>query len=85
MNLRDGQIRWRQRGFGKGSVLGVGERILILGEGGACALAEASPEKYIEIARFDFSNDRCWTVPVVAHGLLYLRDQKTLACFDVRR
>jgi outer membrane protein assembly factor BamB len=84
MNLRDGSIHWRQRGFGKGSVLGVGKRLLVLGEGGSCAVAEATPEKYSEVARFEFSNERCWSVPVVAHGLLYLRDQRTLACYDVK-
>ncbi len=84
LNLRDGKIPWRQRKFGKGSILGVGGRLLVLGESGVCALADVSPHGYREIARFTFSDERCWTVPVVAHGLLYLRDQKTLACFDVR-
>ncbi len=83
LNLRDGAVHWKKRGFGKGSLLGVGGQLLVLGEGGACALAEASPKEYREIARFPFSDERCWTAPTVAHGLLYLRDQKTLACFDV--
>lgn len=85
MKWRTGEILWKARGFGKGSVLGVGDKLLILGESGVCALAEASPERYKEISRFEFSQERCWSVPVVAHGLLYLRDQKVLACFDVRR
>ena len=84
MNLRSGKILWRERGFGKGSVLGVGNRLLVLGENGACVLAEVAP-KFKELARFSFADERCWSVPVVAHGLLYLRDQKTLACFDVKK
>jgi len=84
MDLRSGKILWRERGFGKGSVLGVGNRLLVLGENGACVLAEIAP-KFKELARFSFSDERCWSVPVAAHGLLYLRDQKTLACFDVTK
>lgn len=83
LKLRTGEILWKKRGFGKGSVLGAGESLIIMGESGVCALADASPDAYRERARFEFSNERCWSAPVLAHGRLYLRDQKTLACFDV--
>lgn len=84
LDLKSGTIHWRQRGFGKGSLLGVGDQLLVLGENGECVLADVSAAGFQEKARFHFSDERCWSVPVVSKGRLYLRDQKTLACYDVK-
>lgn len=78
MDLRTGVIRWQQEGFNRGSLLLVGDRLLILGENGTLALADASAEGYHEIARCEpFGKDqpRCWTMPVIAGDRLYLRGQ----------
>jgi hypothetical protein len=86
MNLRTGAIHWKERDFDKGSVLLVNDHLVILGETGVVALAEATPELYREKARFTFSNaGKCWAAPVVVDGRLYLRDQTRIACFDVGR
>lgn len=87
MNFRTGAVLWKERGFDKGSVLLVDDRLIIYGEkDGVIALAETNPQEYREISRFAFSTQRasCWSVPVVANGRLYVRDQRKLACFDVK-
>jgi outer membrane protein assembly factor BamB len=53
----------------------------------AVALIEASPEGYREVGRFqppDQSGSDSWPHPVVANGRLYLRDQATLLCYEVK-
>jgi outer membrane protein assembly factor BamB len=84
MELRTGKVLWRQRGFNKGSVLGVGGRLLVLGENGVLALAEPNPEKFTQLAGFTISQTRCWAPPALADGKLYVRDQEFIMCFDLK-
>src|SRR5262249_30400771 len=76
MDLLTGEIRWKQGGFGKGSLTAADGHLVILGEYGRLAVADATPEEYRETASFGFSQSRCWTVPVIANGRLYLRDEE---------
>jgi outer membrane protein assembly factor BamB len=85
LDLLTGQIRWRKGGFRKGSLTIAGGHLIILGEYGELAVAEAMTEEYREVAAFQFSDQKCWTVPVVANGRLYLRDEKRVVCYDLRR
>jgi outer membrane protein assembly factor BamB len=78
LNLRTGEQCWQKEGFDRGSLLLVGDRLVVLGENGTLALAEATSRGYEELARTrPFGNDqfRCWTMPVLAGGRLYLRGQ----------
>ena len=79
-----GEEQWRHRGFQKGSLLLADGYLIILGEGGKLALAEANPSEYREKARFQLFDDKCWTVPTLAGGRLYLRNQKEMVCLDLR-
>ena len=79
-----GEEQWRQRGFKKGSLLLADGYLIILGEGGKLALAEANPTEYREKALFQLFDDKCWTVPTLAGGKLYLRTQKEMVCLDLR-
>jgi outer membrane protein assembly factor BamB len=85
LELRTGKVLWAQRGFQKGSLLIADGRLIVLGENGELALAEATPEGYREQARFRLTRRKCWTVPVLAHGRLYVRDQNEVFCLDLRR
>ncbi|MBI3410717.1 MAG: PQQ-binding-like beta-propeller repeat protein [Planctomycetes bacterium] len=85
MEFRTGKVLWDQRDFGKGSLLVADGNLVILGETGLVALAEATPAGYREISRFTFSEGRCWSVPVVANGRMYIRDEEKVVCYDVRR
>ena len=84
IEVNTGKEQWRQRGFKKGSLLLADDHLIILGEGGKLALAEANPNEYREKARFQLFDDKCWTVPTLAGGKLYLRNQKEMVCLDLR-
>ncbi|MBX9679298.1 MAG: PQQ-like beta-propeller repeat protein [Gemmataceae bacterium] len=84
MDFRTGKIEWRQRGFGKGSVLAIGNRLGILSEKGEFVLADANPKEFQELARFSFTDERSWTMPTIAANRLYLRNEKIVACFDMK-
>lgn len=85
LDFRTGKALWKESGFRKGSLTIADGHLFILGEDGKLALATATPDRYEEKARFRFSGNRCWTVPVVANGKLYVRDEETLVCYDIRK
>ncbi len=79
-----GEEQWQHRGFSKGSLLLADGHLIILGEAGKLALVEATPGEYREKALFQLFDDKCWTVPTLASGKLYLRTQKEIVCLDLR-
>ncbi len=86
MDVRTGKVKWEQSGFQKGSLLRVDDSLLVLGEYGKLALVEATPEEYREKASASpLGRRRCWTMPALADGQLYLRDEAKVMCLKVRR
>jgi outer membrane protein assembly factor BamB len=88
MDLRTGAVRWRHRDFLQGSLLRVDERLLVLGGDGKLALVEADPSGFrgqIFHRPGQPSRGRWWTVPVLAGGKLYLRDEEEVLCLDLRK
>ena len=81
-----GEIAWRDRSVGKGSLVYADGNLYCFSETGVVGLVEASPAGYKEKGRFRIPQDSLptWTHPVVAGGRLYLRDQDTIYAFDVR-
>lgn len=86
MNFETGDIAWKQRGFGCGSLMIADGKLLILGEGGDLVLAKGSHTAYEELARTPFLNGRCWTVPVLFERRIYGRNAAgKLICVDVSK
>lgn len=86
MKFDTGEIAWRDRSVGKGSLVYADGRLYCFSENGVVGLVEATPTGYVEKGRFRIPQDSLptWTHPVVAGGRLYLRDQDTIYAFDVR-
>jgi outer membrane protein assembly factor BamB len=84
MEFRTGAVRWRRGGFGKGSLLAADGHLVILGENGRLALAEATPAGYREQASVQVSDNRCWAAPALAGGRLYVRDDEQVTCLDLK-
>ena len=85
LSFRTGKVRWKERGFGKGSLLLVDGQLIVLGEEGKVAVAAATPEAFQVKSTFQFSENRCLSAPVLAHGKLYLRDESELVCFRLKK
>jgi outer membrane protein assembly factor BamB len=86
MKFDNGEIAWRDRSVGKGSLVFADGNFYLFSENGVVGLAEATPTGYKEKGRFRIQQGSLptWTHPVVAGGRLYLRDQDTIYAFDVR-
>jgi len=79
--VEDGKQLWAKRGFGKGSLILSGDKLLILGDKGELALAKATPEGYQEIASHPCLDGKSWTAPVLAGGIVYLRNHSQIAAY----
>ena len=81
-----GEIAWRDRSVGKGSLVYADGRLYCFSEQGVMGLVEATPTGYVEKGRFRIQQGELptWTHPVVAGGRLYIRDQDTIYAYDVR-
>ena len=88
LDIETGALFWRDRSIRKGSLTFADNRLYIFSERGEVALVEPSRAGYQERGRFRFpeadrSRRNSWSHPVVANGLLYLRDQDVLLAYDI--
>jgi outer membrane protein assembly factor BamB len=86
MKFDTGEVAWKDRSVGKGSLVYADGNLYALSENGVVGLIEATPAGYREKGRFRIAQDSLptWTHPVIAGGRLYLRDQDTIYAYDVR-
>jgi len=92
LDFKTGEVLWNERDSDKrrvtkGSVAFADGRIYYRTEEGPIVLIEPSRKEYLEHGRFnqpDRTDKPAWAHPVVANGKLYIRDQDTLFCYDVK-
>ena len=72
--------------MGKSSLTYADGMLYVLSENNQVALADATPDAYREKGRFSIEDQGrpSWAHPVVCGGRLYIRNQGTLTCYDVR-
>ncbi len=87
MKLTTGEVAWKNRSVGKGTVLYADGHLYCMGEDGTIGLVEATPSDYKEKSRFTIPKGSypTWTPPVIANGKLYLREQDTLYCYNIKK
>jgi outer membrane protein assembly factor BamB len=85
LNLEDGSIQWKERGYDNGQVMLLPDQnlLVVLTEKGAVALVNADPKKRTEVARFQAIQGKTWNHPVIAHGKLFVRNGVEMACFQL--
>ena len=85
VELRTGKVRWNQDQFRAGTVTLVGDRLLIVREGGEMILAPASPDGFKPIARAQILPATIRAYPAVSDGFVYVRNENTLVSLDLRQ
>jgi outer membrane protein assembly factor BamB len=86
LDFATGRLLWRDRSVGKGTLTYADGNLYLLGEDNLVGLAAASPAGYQERGRFHIPDQGLpsWAHPVVSGGRLYIRNQGTLAAYDIR-
>jgi outer membrane protein assembly factor BamB len=83
IDVASGQERWKERGLGHGSLILADGHLIVLSETGTLVLAEASPAGYKPKATAPVLSGRCWTMPTLANGVLYVRNQDEMLALSV--
>jgi outer membrane protein assembly factor BamB len=94
LDFKTGKVLWdareadeREKKVEKGAIAMADGRLYYRTEKGTVLLIEPSGKEYVEKGRFE-QPDRtrlpAWAHPVIANGKLYIRDQDTLYCYDVK-
>jgi outer membrane protein assembly factor BamB len=81
-----GQVAWRDRSVGKGSLIYADERLYLYSEQGTVGLADASPTGYRERGRFSIqtTGPPTWSHPIITNGKLIIRDHDNVYAFDIK-
>ena len=72
-------------GFGGGTILLAGDKLLVLSESGELFIAPASPDGFAPMARSRILGATVRAYPAVAGGVLFARNQRELAAVDLRQ
>ena len=83
IDLRSGQIAWQDRNFARAQLLYADGKLIILDEDGTLGLATVSPQGLKVLARANVLTNLAWTPPTLVGTMLYVRDRKTLAAFEL--
>ncbi len=82
--LETGEEQWSKEGFGQGQLMMADGKLIVIAEDGRLIIAEATPDGYRETASTQLMDEKCWTVPVLSNGRIYVRDAAgNMACVDV--
>lgn len=92
---KTGEIQWTHAGLARTSLLYVDGHFVVLGEFGELHLMQATAESFTPMAKLDLSTlraappraslreDPYWSAPILSHGLLYVRGEGRLLCFEL--
>lgn len=85
VDLGTGSVKWGEKGFGQGSIIAAGDRLIVLSDKGELSVVRANPAKFELLAKSQVIGGKCWTGPVLSNGQIYVRNAKgELVCLDVK-
>ncbi|MDH3785112.1 MAG: PQQ-like beta-propeller repeat protein [Acidobacteriota bacterium] len=83
VNLRSGEIGWRERGFGRANCVEADGKLIILDEDGVLYLARATPEKLVVLGKTQLLKRVAWTVPTIVGKTMYVRDNAQILAVNL--
>jgi outer membrane protein assembly factor BamB len=83
VDLATGRERWSTNNFGCGGTILADGHLLVLKESGQLVLVRPATNAYLEVAKFQAVSGKCWSIPVLSGGRLYVRSTQQAASFDV--
>ena len=84
VEIATGKEKWSQPGFGSGgATILAGGRLVAQHDTGQLTLVDPQPDAYKQLGRIQPLAGKCWTMPAVANGKMFVRSTKQVVCLDV--
>jgi hypothetical protein len=84
IDVRTGQVVWRNRGVMRATAVFADGRFVLLDEDGNLALATPTAEGLTINSKVALLTSNSWTVPTLAGTTLYVRDRRQVMALDLR-
>jgi len=85
VDFATGEVNWSEPAVGSGALMAADGKLIVLGDRGELVVAPATPESFKPTARAQVLGGKCWTVPVLANGLIWCRNSRgDVVCVDAR-
>ena len=85
ISAENGEKQWVKRGLGKGSLIMVGDQLLVLSDKGKLVQVKAVADKYTEVTAFQAIEGKSWTAPSFSDGKLFVRNLSEMACYSYEK
>ena len=83
VDVETGERRWKGGRYGHGQLLLADGHLVVLSEKGKLVLVRATPERHEERAIFQAIKGKTWNHPVIANGVLLVRNHREMAAFEI--
>ena|ERR1051326_3325956 len=85
VDIATGEQKWSDPAVGSGALMAADGKLIALSDRGELLVAPASPAGFKPTARAQVFGGKCWTVPVLANGLIWCRNSRgDVVCANVR-
>ncbi len=84
IDVANAETKWRARGYGEGTLMIAGDYILALSDRGKLGLIEATTSAFNELGTVQALQGKCWTIPTLSNGILFLRNEREMVAYDLR-
>jgi outer membrane protein assembly factor BamB len=85
VDIKTGDMLWRDRSVARSSLIAVGDRLLILDEDGKLTFATPGDQHLNIHGQMQLFNGRSWTVPTLVGTRLFARDRKEIVALELGR
>jgi outer membrane protein assembly factor BamB len=83
LDVNTGVRKWKGGRYGYGQVILASGHLIISADNGELVLVKASPDQFIEVARFAAINGKTWNYPAIAGGKLLVRNANEMAAYNI--
>lgn len=85
VDIATGDMLWRDRAVARASLIGVGNRLIILDEDGTLTMATPGTAGLAVHGQVQLFSGRAWTVPTLVGTRLFARDRKEIVALELGR
>ena len=83
IDVNTGDMTWRDRSVARSTLIGAGDKLVILDEDGTLVLATPGDAGLVVHAKASVLTARAWTAPTLSGTTLYLRDNTQIVALDL--